>query len=440
MKSRKIVVWLAVILLVASLAGCVGDPLSKPAVTLIVKTPTLTMNSVGHSDIETAEMFLEYAAERFTASYEKADVNIRVEVFDYTDENDAIAGAYGTDDAVDLLYEGYFNMASYVSGGHVVSLDDIISDELRTDISEATWAQSTKNGKTYMMPYLSMQNILIYNKELFQLCGLERFCTDELVIQNWSIEEWETILDTLAAKLPDETYPLLMYGNNNQGDTHLMSFIRSHGSTIFAPDGSFDFETPEAVQGLKWIQDGVERGWYAPHPELLEIMDLQQLFQADRLAIYMFNNANYMLYENIEERYGFVNFPSNLATSFITGFEVFDNGDEMRIQVAKDFLKYIYEDEELMDISAGNIPESKRVAEKYADEIVMLRQFSENADNVIDFMNSSPNWQGQDNSVRSVFWPHIHELLAGNTTPEECAANLNRDCNAAIGVEISLHD
>ncbi|MCJ7834535.1 hypothetical protein MUB23_03880 [Cuneatibacter sp. NSJ-177] len=112
----------------------------------------------------------------------------------------------------------------------------------------------------------------------------------------------------------------------------------------------------------------------------------------------------------------------------------------MKIQVAKDFLKYIYEDEELMDISAGNIPESKRVAEKYADEIVMLRQFSENVDNVIDFMNSSPNWQGQDNSVRSVCWPHIHKLLAGNTTPEECAANLNRDCNAAIEVEISLHD
>ena len=116
-------------------------------------------------------------------------------------------------------------------------------------------------------------------------------------------------------------------------------------------------DRPEAVQGLKWIQDGVERGWYAPHPELLEIMDLQQLFQADRLAIYMFNNASYMLYDNIEEEYGFVNFPGNIATSFITGFEVFDNGDEMKIQVAKDFLKYIYEDEELMDISAGNIPE-----------------------------------------------------------------------------------
>lgn len=131
MKRRKIAAWLAVILLVVSLAGCDGRTVSKSEVTLIVKTPTLTMNSVGHSDIETAQMFLEHAAEHFTASYEKAAVNIRVEVFDYTDENDAIVGAYGTDDAVDLLYEGYFNMASYISGGHVVSLGDVISDELR---------------------------------------------------------------------------------------------------------------------------------------------------------------------------------------------------------------------------------------------------------------------------------------------------------------------
>ena len=106
MKTRKIAVWLAAILLGISLAGCDGAPMSKPAVTLIVKTPTLTMNSVGHPEIETAPMFLEHAAERFTASYEKADVTVRVEVFDYTDENDAIAGAYGTDHAVDLLYEG----------------------------------------------------------------------------------------------------------------------------------------------------------------------------------------------------------------------------------------------------------------------------------------------------------------------------------------------
>ncbi len=423
-----------------TLSGCADRSEAKPEVTLIVKTPTLPINTVGTLNVDTSQEFLDLAGERFAASYDKADVVVRVEVFDYVDENEAIIGAYGTDDAVDVLYEGYFNMAAYVLEGNVVSLDDIISDEIRSDISDAAWARSMKNGKTYMMPFLSMQNIMIYNKKLFKQCGLQEFCADDEEIHNWTLEEWETILDTLAEKLPEGSYAMPMYANNNQGDTHIMSYIRAFGSTIFDSEGNFDFQNPKAVQGLRWIQDGVDRGWYAPHPELLEMADMQQLFEADRLALYIFNNANYQLYDNVKENYGFVNFPGNIATSFITGFEVFDNGDELKVQAAKDFLRFIYEDEELMGVSAGNIPESRRVAEKYADQIIMLPQFSKNADNVIDFMNFSPNWQGSDNSVRSVFWVHIHELLAGRLTPEECAANLDRDCNAAIHVDAYLHD
>lgn len=438
MKKKSILFGLTVASLL-TLSGCGGGE-AKRDITLIVKTPTLPINTVSELDIETSWEFLELAGERFASSYDKANVTVQVEVFDYVDENEAIHGAYGTDDAVDVLYEGYFNMAPYVSGGHVVSLDDIISDGLRADISSASWAQSMKNGKTYMMPFLSMQNILIFNKNMFRQCGLEAFIAEDTVIQNWTMAQWETVLDTLAKKLPEGSYAMTMYGNNNQGDTHIMSLIRSQGGTIFDSEGRFALQNPEATAGLRWIQDGVERGWYPPHPELLEMMDCQQLFEVDRLAIYVFNNANYMLYDDIEGNYGFVNFPGNIATSFITGFEVFDNGDETKVRAAKDFVKFIYDDEELMSVSAGNIPESKKVAEKYADKIVMLSLFSANADNVIDFMNSSPNWQGNDDSVRSVFWPQIHELLAGRLSPEECAANLDRDCNAAISVETSYHD
>jgi len=438
MKRKLLRLLMCVCLLM--LNGCAGAAEEKPEVTLIVKTPTMPINTVGELDVTRSQEFLQAAGEKFAASYDKTDVTVQIEVFDYVDENDAIIGAYGTDHAADMLYEGYFNMAAYVTGGHVVSLDDVITDEIRSDISDAAWTQSMKNGKTYMMPFLSMQNILIYNKTIFSQCGLEEFFTDEEMIQNWTLEEWETILNTLAENLPEGSYPMAMFANNNQGDTHIMSFIRSHGSRIFDDEGNFDFESPEAVEGLKWIQDGVEKGWYPPHPELLEMTDNQQLFDAGRLAIYIFNNTNYMLYEDERENYGYVNFPGNIATSFITGFEIFDNGDETKVQVAKDFLRFIYEDEELMSVSAGSIPESRRVMEKYMDQIIMLPQFSANTDHVIDFMNASPNWQGKDNSVRSVFFPQIHELLAGRLTPEECAANLNRDCNAALQVEISLHD
>jgi multiple sugar transport system substrate-binding protein len=147
----------------------------------------------------------------------------------------------------------------------------------------------------------------------------------------------------------------------------------------------------------------------------------------------VFNNANIVLYDDLDN-YGFVNFPGNVATSFVTGFEVFDNGDETKVKVAKDFIKYIYETDEYLEMSVGNIPESIKTREKYADQITMLGEFSKNAVNEVDFMNNSPNWQGNETSVRSVFWPNIHNLILGATTPEECAKALDEDCNRALEI------
>jgi multiple sugar transport system substrate-binding protein len=226
---------------------------------------------------------------------------------------------------------------------------------------------------------------------------------------------------------------MFMYAKNNQGDTHIMSLIRSFGSRIYDDEGNFDFESKEALEALTLMQEGVSRGWYPPHPENLEISDCQELFSNGQLVFYVYNNANKGIYDNLED-YGFVNFPGNVATSFVTGFEVFDNGDTSKVEAAKAFIQYIYENDKWLELSVGNIPESKKIAAKYADKITMLDEFSKNSVNVVDFMNSSPNWQGNETSVRSVFWPNIHDLLQGTVTPTECAANLDRDCNKALEI------
>ena len=414
------------------LTGCGGKVLeTKEDITLMVKVPVLGINSVSRPDIVDARTFLEQAGAAFAAQYEKANVTVQVDTFDYVDEIQAIPGCFDTPDATDVLYEGYFNMASYIHTGRVVPLDDIISDDLRKDIDDALWAMSMANGKTYMMPFSSMQNVLAYNKTHFEACGLEQYISDQEEIQSWTMEEWTEILDTLAGNLPDQIYPLMMYGKNNQGDTHIMTLLRAFGGTYFDEAGHFNFENEKTVQALEWLQEGVNRGWYPPKSENIEMTDCFELFNNSQLSIYMLNNANLSLYDNVDN-FGFVNFPGNLATSFATGFEVFDNGDEAKVEAAKDFVRFIYENEEWLDISAGNIPACKSVAEKYADQIQMLDEFVANSEHVVDFMNNSPNWQGNDTSVRSVFWPNIHKLLSGSITPRECAQALDEACNAAL--------
>ena len=201
--------------------------------------------------------------------------------------------------------------------------------------------------------------------------------------------------------MPHGIYPLAVFAANNQGDTHILSYLRAFGGRIFDSRGNFAFQDPATVKALAWLQEGVRRGWFPPHPENLEMKDCSELFANGQLAIYMFNNANRTIYTNLDD-YGFVNYPGNIATEFSNGFLVFDNGDPARLQAAKDFLVFLYDRDEWRDLSAGNIP------------------------------NKSPNWQGRQDSFRSVFWPNIHRLLELKITPEQCAADLDRVCNAAL--------
>jgi multiple sugar transport system substrate-binding protein len=424
----RIIILAAVIAMLCFFTACTGK---KESVSLTIKAPIINIGWGDNSEIISSEEFMTNASKAFMEQYEDADVTIDVKCFSLTDEKTAVTDCFDTNSATDILFEDYFNMESYVHTGRVVPLDDIITEELKNDIDDTYWNMSMVDGKTYMMPYLSRQNILMYNKALMKDCGLGKYVSDDGQIQNWSTDQWTQILDTLAKKLPDNTYPMMMYASNNQGDTHIMSLLRAFGSDIFDENGNFDFESEEAVEALAWIQNGVDKGWFPTHCENLEITDNQELFDNNQLVFYVFNNANIPLYENLDN-YGFVNFPNNVATAFSTGFEIFDNGDESKIKVAKDFLTYIYQTDEWLELSAGNIPASNKVAEKYADKIPMLGTFLQNSENVVDFMHNSPNWQGTDTSVRSVFYPHIHDLLMKTVTPEECAAALDEDCNNAL--------
>lgn len=440
MRLRRISAIIGLFVGLCVLAGCnaIKNEAGNQAVHLTLKVPTLSHQTPADPDISSAAEFLE----KMAAGYMEEHKNVKIDtvVFALTDEDAYITDCFDTEDAVDILYEGYFNMAGYVHTGRVVPLDDIISDTVREDISDSMWAMSRTNGKTYMMPFASDQNILAYNKDMFLQAGLDSYVSDEDVIQNWTLEEWEEILNTLTANRSDRSFPMMMYAKNEQGDTHIMTLLRSHGSSFFTEDGKFNLNTPEGIAALRWISEGVDKGWFPFHSENLEIVDCSRLFGNGQLGVYIANNA-LLHYDGIDM--GYVNFPSlhgdGYATSFLIGFEVFDNGDDAKVAAAKDFLKYIYETDQWLDYSSGSISASQKVSQKYENDVFMMKEFSDNSKNVVDFTMNNPNWRG----VRAVFWTSIHDMLEGELTPEEAARKIDEQCNAQIeeGRKVSrLHE
>ncbi|WP_251213169.1 ABC transporter substrate-binding protein [Adlercreutzia murintestinalis] len=417
------------------LTGCQSQ---QAAVHLTVKVPRTGHDVVFDESITQIDQVISRMANEFMRDYE-TPVTVNVEVFEQNQYDEAVVDCFDTDAAADVLYGDYFNISTYIHTGRVVPLDDAITDKVRNDVFEDLWDMSTVKDRVYMMPYLSRQNVFAYNKELFRQAGLERYI-ESGHIQSWSLSEWNLILDTLAANLPEAVYPMMMYAASSQGDTHIMTLLRAAGSSFFDEDGHFNLSTPEGVAGLRRIQQGVARGWFPPHSENLEIEDCSSLFQKGQLAIYMVNNASINRYG---DTIGLVNFPGpdadGCATLFVSGFEVFDNGDAQKVQVAKDFIAYIYAHEELLSYAAGTLPASKRVSEQYGSQITGFDLFANNRGNVVDFTGNNPDAR----AIREVFYLHIHDLLMGTITPEEAAARLDADCNAIIDAGIAaskLHD
>ncbi len=420
------------------LVGAAGCAPAKKAVTLVLKAPTLSFaSSAVGGDVTSSGAFLQAAGDAFAKAYTDADITVKVVEYENTEENANTEDCFGGNDAVDVLFNDYFTMEAHVHSGHVVPLDDAISDELRADVPDVFWQRCQIAGKTYMMPFLYRQNVLVYNNEWFRKAGLDAYVSDGDTVASWSMEEWEQILATLRQTMPDTAYPLMMYAKNNQGDTHVCCYIRSQGSEFFDADKRFNLETEEGVAGLVWIKDCLDKGYMPANAADIDILTNYDLFQNGQLAIYMCNCVSEANFDD----YGLVNFPTvdgGCNTNFLTGFQVWDNGDADKLAAAKAFVRYVYESD-FIDYETVAIPCNTSVTEKHADFLQPLQKYIANADKGVDFTGGNPNWLG----VRSVFHTHIQDLLNSTRTPEEVAHDLDEACNAQIeaGYEKSeLHE
>ncbi len=431
-KIRPLFVLLAA--LCFCLAGCQTQQSAQPEkLTLIVKTPPISLGNIpGVGEAEVSDL-LEAAAERFQAQYDRYDVEFAISRYNYLDEQAQLADKYGTEEAADLFFSGSWNTPLYVDRGWLVPLDDMISEELRADIDASIWAQNSIGGQVYTLPFHQLQNTLMVNRTMMEAAGLEEYIPAGDTIAHWTTEEFSDICRTLAQSLTGEnTFAFMMYAANNQGDSHIMTLLRAYGCPLYHERGDFEVSTPEGIRALAWIKEMDEQGITPMGAENMELLDCINLFYNGQLAICMGNLTNLWDLRAKGLDVFAANFPSlsgeGYCTASVNGFCVFDNGDERKIQAAKDFLRFIYEDETLMQYTLGTLPVNNSITEQYQNEIWMLKAYGDNTPNTVDNIQNNLNWQG----VRDVFYLQIQDLLTGTKTPEQTAAAIDEACSAAL--------
>lgn len=389
------------------------------------------------------DSFFKYAAEKFEKEYDKHKVKVNVEVIagDQRDEMLNVNLNGGT--PPDIFFESVFAMGDYVHRGALLPMDDIIDDEAKSDIEDTFWEPVTFGDNVYFYPFSHMPGTLVYNADMFKAAGLDKFVGDESEIKTWTLDEFETILETLKSDTPKDkysnAYPMGLFAVNNQGDTWNLAYLRMFGNKFFNDEGNIVLGDESGAKATAWLKKIYDEGLTNPGAESVSSNDVNAMFQNQQLGV---SFTNSVLFNNIkadmengnvnEFDARLANIPSEsgdpLSFTYVTGAALFDTGDDTKIEVSKDFVKFFSSDPELVTASKNGVPVRKSVVDQFKDENPLFAAYEENAPYMFSFTGNVPGY----NELRQVLYPELQALYTNEKTPEEAVNSYQEKGNDVI--------
>ncbi|MGT2667338.1 ABC transporter substrate-binding protein [Streptococcus rifensis] len=442
MKKMKLLATLA--LASVALLGCSGsgggsekkEASSKPANELeIWLTPQWKGTYAASEEGADYDSFLKTAAEMYQE--EHPDVTIKVQVIPGDERDSKLSVATQTNTLPDIFFESSFAMTNYAHQGLFAPLDDIVSEDSKTDIAEGVWNNVSINDKVYFYPFAQNPGMLVYNVKMFEEAGLEKYVGEESEIANWSVEDFEAILNGLKEH-NDQVAPLGFYAKNNQADTWNMMYLRMFGNPFFNEEGLLVANEKDGVEALDFIKKLNEEGLITKGAESLSSTDVNAMFQNQQVAI---SFANAVLYQGMldnMENGTMDKFDIRLASipsvdgpksfTYVLGSAVFNtNGDE-RTELAKDFVKFYSENEELVKASMNFLPVRQSIVDQEKDSKPLLASYIKNDEYVINFSNNTPGYA----EVRNALFPEIQAVLTGDKDSQAALDSFVETGNKAI--------
>lgn len=389
------------------------------------------------------DSFFKEAAKRFSEEYEEYDVKVNVEVVAGDQRDELLNVSLNGGNPPDVFFESIFAMGDYAHRGALVPLNDIVDEDAKKDIVDNYWDSVTFGDDIYFYPFSNNPGTLVYNADMFRDAGLEEYIGEETEIVTWSVEDFEKILNTLKTNTPKDkypnAYPMGLFALNNQGDTWNLAYLRMFGNEFFDDEGNIILDDENGIKAAKWLKGVYDKGLSNPGAESVSSNDVNAMYQNQQLGV---SFTNSILYQNgladmeegkapkFDSRLANVPCETDEAVSFtyVIGTCVFDTGDETRIKVSKDFVKFMSTDSELIKASKNGVPVRTSIANEFKDEMPLFKAYDENSKYLFNFTGNVPGYS----ELRQVLYPELQALYTGEKTAEEAVKDYQTKGNEVI--------
>lgn len=454
--KKVLAIALALVLTLASLAGCGAEPVkptdpapgpseSNPPSEATTEAPEEpAVSTTFWTDSQQLEEGLRAAAEAFSS--EHPSYAISVEAFPGSERAEKLAFAREGKTLPSLFLTAFFTSADEVHQGTILPVTDVIDQYYAGQISDAALSTVKVQDDYYEVPVYTSSQGLLYNADMFRAAGLEEYVPeDPNEIACWKLEDFDqVILPALKTYLDGSgKYVMTLYAANNQNDSYLHNLLKMYDGNIFTDGCCTAGEDENVIRAMEKLKQWHEAGYTNADVNTRLWTDCNADFRNQSCAISAGQFASYQNHIAAFEKGDAEKFDVRIAAvpckkadgtdagvmhTYTYGFALM-NVDEQQIMVAKQFLAWLSENAvEYIPAMNSGVPAMENVAQALSAENPLFLSYRDTEKYLFDFTGGAPGWV----STRSVFYPEIQAVISGEKTARQALMDYEEAANEII--------
>ena len=357
-KMRRFLAIALTLAMVLSLAACGGSKKEETTTTEGGDAQESTADSTGITlwTYPIGGWGDENAVKELTDAFE-ADTGIKVtvEYLAYADGDDKVNAAITAGKAPDLIMEGPERLvANWGAKGYMVDLADMLDDTDKAEIQESVLNACTNaDGAVYEYPLVMTAHCMAINKNAFEEAGALQYL--DLESHTWTTENFIKAVEALYACYGETVGAVYCAGQGGDQGTRALINNMYGGTFTNAEHTAYTWDDAANIKALEQLKsmDGIEfDASLAGGDEIVKFYQgiLKMAFCWNIAQQLNPNTADTGAEKTITgDDIVFMSFPSETGESKlcggIWGFGIFDNGDDARVDAAKQFIKYMCDSE-----------------------------------------------------------------------------------------------
>ncbi|NBI65583.1 extracellular solute-binding protein [Pseudoflavonifractor sp. 60] len=369
--------------------------------------------------------------DEFTAA---TGIKVNLEWLAYADGDDKVNTALTAKNAPDLIMEGPERLvANWGANGYMVDLSDMIDDTDRSEINAAALAACTSaDGKIYQYPMFITAHCMAVNLDAFKAAGADQYLN--LDTHTWTTDDFIKAVEALYAKKNDTVAAVYCKGQSGDQGTRALINNMYGGTFTNAEHTQYTWDDPNNIKALEQLKsmkgiafDASLEGGDELKLMYQEILDMAFCWniaqQLDPAAAGTGAGKTISGQEIV-----CMNFPSPDGTPVlqggIWGLGIFNNGDQARIDAAKEFVKWMCDSEHAAEaakvsnfFAARSAAEGTDLSNIFADNAIMTDYNKVILPNLGDYYQITAGWAG----ARTEWWTMLQEVGNGQNIADSVA-------------------